>query len=229
MTDEPTHEPTGERTGEPDFLRTTRAAYDAMAAEYADGFRAELAAKPLERAMLAAFAELVTGAGGGPVADIGCGPGHVTAHLRDLGLSASGIDLSPEMVAQARREHPDLRFAVGSMTALDLPDGALAGIVALYSVIHVPEHRLPEVFAEFHRVLRPGGQLMLTFQVGDEPLHRTEAFGHAIALDYYWRRPDTLAGLLTDAGLDVRARLVREPEEGVEQIQRGCLLARRPM
>jgi SAM-dependent methyltransferase len=212
---------------EPDFIRTARASYDALAVDYAEGFRAELDAKPLERAMLAAFAEMVRGAGGGPVADIGCGPGHVTAHLRGLGLDAFGIDLSPTMIAVAGREHPGLRFEVGSMTALDLPDGGLGGIVAMYSVIHIPGERLPGALAEFHRVLAPGGLVMLTFQVGDEPLHKTEMLGRQVELDYYWRLPGTLAELLAGAGFDEVARLVREPVPDVEAMDRACLLARK--
>jgi SAM-dependent methyltransferase len=212
---------------EPDFIRTTRDSYDALAVDYAEGFRAELDSKPLERAMLSAFAEMVRGGGGGPVADIGCGPGHITAHLRDLGLDAFGIDLSPRMIEVARRENPGLRFDVGSMTALDLPDGGLGGIAAMYSVIHVPRERLPDAFAEFHRVLAPGGLALLTFQVGDEPLHKSEMLGREVELDYFWRLPDTLAELLADAGLHVVARLVREPVEGVEAMDRACLLARK--
>ena len=98
--------------------------------DYSGRFGDELAAKPLDRAMLAGFAELVRAVGAGPVADIGCGTGRVTAHLTGLGLSAFGIDLSPQMIAVARRSHPDLRFDVGSMLALDLPDGALGGVPA---------------------------------------------------------------------------------------------------
>src|SRR5579862_724639 len=78
---------------EPDFLRDTRASYDAVAVRYAEWLRDELAAKPFDRAILAAFAELVLAAGPGPVADIGCGAGRVTAHLKGLGLTAFGIDL----------------------------------------------------------------------------------------------------------------------------------------
>ena len=88
---------------EPLYLRTTRAAYDAVAVEYAERFRSELEARPLERAMLAAFAELVRGAGAGAVADLGCGPGRVTAYLHSLGLAAYGVDLSPQMIALARQ------------------------------------------------------------------------------------------------------------------------------
>src|SRR5690349_5352730 len=77
-----------------------------------------LEAEPWLRAVLAAFAESVRGLG--PVLDVGCGPGTVTAHLAALGLDAAGIDLSPRMVEHARRRYPELRFSVASATALDL-------------------------------------------------------------------------------------------------------------
>jgi SAM-dependent methyltransferase len=216
---------------EPDFLRNTRAAYDAVAASYAQWLREELAAKPLDRAMLASFAELVRAAGAGPVADIGCGAGRVTAHLNELGLPAFGIDLSPSMVAVARQSYPGLRFEVGSMLALDLPDGTLGGLLAWYSTIHVPDDRLPEAFAEFRRVLVPGGFALLAFQVGDEPLHLTQALGQPISVDLHQRRPDRVADWLERAGLAVRARLIREPDdEGdfTERTPQAFLLARKP-
>ena len=134
---------------EPSWLHVTRRSYDAVAVEYADLLRDELGARPWDRAMLAAFAEAVRTGGGGPVADLGCGPGRITAHLAALGLDVHGIDLSPSMVGVARRSYPELRFAEGSMSDLDLADGALGGIVAWYSVIHTPTERLPEMFAEF--------------------------------------------------------------------------------
>ena len=155
----------------------------------------------------------------------------MTAHLNDLGLAAFGIDLSPQMVAVARESYPGLRFEVGSMLALDLPDGALSGLLAWYSTIHVPDERLPEAFAEFYRVLAPGGLALLAFQVGDEPRHVAQALGHEICLDLYHRRPDQVAGLLGRAGLVVRARLIREPDEEGEFTERtpqAFLLARKP-
>ena len=112
---------------EPSYLRDTRVAYDTVAVDYAELLRDELAAKPLDRALLGAFAELVQAAGNAPVADLGCGPGRVTAHLRALGLDAFGVDLSPAMIAVARRTYPDLTFREGSMAALDLADGVLGG------------------------------------------------------------------------------------------------------
>lgn len=211
---------------EPGYLRTIRASYDAVAVDYAARFRTELEAKPLGRAMLAAFAELVQAGGAGPVADLGCGPGYVTAHLRTLGVDAFGIDLSPAMVAVARRAHPGLRFDVGTMTALDLPDGALAGVVAWYSIIHTPPERLPEAFAELHRVLAPGGRLLVAFQVRAEPVHVSEGFGRAVALDLHALSPDLVGELLERAGFAVDARLVREPD-ATEKVPQAHLLARR--
>lgn len=212
---------------EPGFLQATRLAYDTIAADYAERFSGELSGKPLERAMLGAFAEEVTAAGGGTVVEVGSGPGRVTAHLAGLGLDVYGVDLSPRMVALARAAHPRLRFEEGSMTALAAPDASLAGVVAAYSIIHVPDERLPAVFAEFARVLRPGGQVLVVFQIGDgEPIHRTEAFGHTIALDYHWRRPESVAELMEAAGLTVHARVRREARDG-EMAPRALLLARK--
>ncbi|MEN8650987.1 class I SAM-dependent methyltransferase [Streptomyces sp. 21So2-11] len=214
---------------EPDFLDATRVFYDAVAVDYAERFREELGVRPLDRAMLAGFAEFVRADGGGTVADLGCGPGQVTGQLRDLGLTVFGVDLSPQMIEVARRAHPELRFDVGSMTDLDLPDGSLGGIVAWYSIIHVPQERLPEVLAEFQRALAPGGHLLLAFQVGDEPLHVAQPLGHPVSLDFQRLQPDHIVGLLSQAGLVVRARLVREPGDGnTERTQQAFLLARKP-
>ena len=157
------------------WLSDTRTSYDTDAAGYAEKVRGLLEGSPYLRASLALFAELVRDAGGGPVADVGCGPGYVTRHLHDLGVDAFGIDLSPEMIAIARRDYPDLRFEVGTMTDLDLADDSVAGVLAFWSVIHVPDHAVPGVFAQFRRVMRPGGPLLVGFHVGDETRHTSRA------------------------------------------------------
>lgn len=205
-------------------LPDTGAAYDAVASRYAELFSDMLDALPLERALLAAFAELVQANGDGPVADLGCGPGQVTAYLRTLGSSAFGVDLSPAMIALARQAYPDLRFEQGSMTALDLPDGALGGILAFYSTIHMPPEQLPAVFAEFDRVLAPGGYLLLGFFAGVDP--QPQEFDHKVAPAYRWS-PDSLADLLASAGLVEVGRLLREPHQG-ERGRQAQLLVRKP-
>lgn len=209
---------------EPAYLRDTRHGYDAFADEYAEHIQTRLADRPLSRAMLTAFADLARAAG--PVADIGCGPGPVTAFLHDLGVDVTGIDLSPRMLDIARRTHPHVRFTEGTMTALDLADHALGGVVSWYSLIHIPPPEQPAVLAELHRVLAPGGHLLLGFQIGDTVKHYDDAFGHAVSLDFHRLDPDALTALLGDAGFEVRATLVREPAPS-EQQRQGIMLARR--
>ncbi|WAL69065.1 class I SAM-dependent methyltransferase [Amycolatopsis cynarae] len=208
-----------------DWLSDTRLSYDTVASSYADRMRGALAGKPLLRGVLAMFAEAVL-ARGGPVADLGCGPGHITAHLRDKGLDAFGIDLSPAMIEIARRDHPGLRFGVGSMTDLVLPDRSVGGVVAFFSLIHVPDEEVPVALAQFHRVLRPGGVVLLGFHVGDEYRLKTEGYGgHPMKVRVHWRPVDRMAAWVRDAGLVVDARVVLEPDAPVPA---GILLAHRP-
>lgn len=211
---------------EPSYLTTTRASYDAVAVPYsatAADYERELAQRPLDRALLAAFAEL---AAPGPVADIGCGPGHVTAHLRGLGVEAFGVDLSPGMVARARELHPDLRFEEGTMTALAQADGSLTGVLAWYSLFHLPPAEVPAALAEFHRVLAPGGHLLLAFQLRDDDLDLDRWFDHEITLRFHRLVPDEVEELLRRAGFTPLARMTREPVGG-EQPRRAHLLARK--
>jgi SAM-dependent methyltransferase len=212
---------------EASYLSTTRTAYDAVAVRYAELFGNHLADLPLDRALIAAFAELVRAADAGPVADLGCGPGPVTGHLQSLGLTAFGVDLSPAMIELARQAHPDLRFEVGSMTDLDVGDGTLGGVVAWYSIIHTPPEELPAVLAEFHRVLAPGGHLLLAFfQADDDAGVLAQPFDHRVTPGYRWSL-DGAAELLRKAGFTESARLSREPNED-ERFPRGHLLVRKP-
>jgi SAM-dependent methyltransferase len=198
------------------WVSRTRTSYDTDASGYADEVRGLLDRRPYLRASLTLFAELVNGAGGGPVADVGCGPGYVAGYLHDAGLDVFGIDLSPGMIAVARRDYPGLRFEVGTMTDLDLADDSVAGIVAFWSVIHVPDHAVPGVFEQFRRVLRPGGVVLVGFHVGDETRRASEGYtGSPIDVDSHHRRPSTMTGWLRDAGLTIEAELVMRPDDAV--------------
>lgn len=202
----------------------TRAAYDGVVDLYASMFANRLETQPFARNMIGTFAELVRGTGNLRAADVGCGPGHLTAMLHDLGLDAFGLDLSPAMVAHARRAHPALRFDEARMEALPVEDGALGGVLAHYSMIHTPPGELPALLAEQVRVLAPGGLLLASFfgTEGPEPVR----FDHKVAPAYSWPA-EQFAELLAGAGLVTVARLLHDPAS-----ERGFLdthlLARRP-
>ena len=109
-------------------------------------------------------------------------------------MNAFGIDLSPEMIAIARRDYPDVRFDVGTMTDLDLDDSSVGGVIAFWSVIHVPDDAVPGVFGQFCRVLRAGCPLLVGFHVGDETTHTREGYtGRAVNVDSHRRRPGQVA------------------------------------
>ncbi|HWO38744.1 MAG TPA: class I SAM-dependent methyltransferase, partial [Candidatus Acidoferrum sp.] len=162
--------------------QSIRESYDRIADEYAVRIFNELQHKPLDRELLNRFAAEL--AGRGVVCDMGCGPGHVARNLRDAGISVFGLDLSPQMIEQARRLNPDISFREGNMMELGLEDRTLAGITAFYAIVNMPKESLPLVFRELERVLQPGGLLLLAFHTGDEVLHEKELWGRPISLDF---------------------------------------------
>ncbi|MGW0641230.1 class I SAM-dependent methyltransferase [Streptomyces badius] len=211
-------------------LDAIRQSYDTVAADYARFVKDPGALDPVSRAVLTAFAESVTASGLGPTADVGCGPGKVTAFLTGLGVSAFGIDLSPRMIDLARAAHPELRFEVGSMTALESGDGELGGVLAFYSTHHLPPTELPSVYQELHRVLAPGGHLLLVTRVGEEE-HQRRTYGYGdgdpAPFDSYRLPADRIAGLLERAGFAITAQTLQAPEEGAKRPVAG-FLARKP-
>ncbi|WP_328323459.1 class I SAM-dependent methyltransferase [Kribbella sp. NBC_00382] len=189
-----------------DHLAATRASYDAVAENYTEFVSGLLEGNPMMRAVLGAFAELVDG----PVAEIGCGPGHISSHLASLGVEIRGIDLAPRMVEIARAAYPELVFEVGSMTSLELADGSLAGLIAWYSIHHLPPDELPGVFAGFHRVLAPGGRLLIGSHAGDEDrIQGSKGYGGVpVSYESFIQPPDRIVDLVRAAGFTITAELV---------------------
>ena len=207
------------------WLADTRTSYDTVAVAYADQVRNALSELQYLRAALTLFADSLRAAGGGLVADVGCGPGHITAYLHELGLDAFGVDLSPGMIDVARRDHPHLRFEVGSMTNLNLQAASLTGLLAWQSLIHIPDNEVPTVFEQFHRALRPGGLLQLLFHTGDRSRLKTEGYGgHPMKVYVHRRQPDKVATWLRDIGFEVEAQLLLTPDRDASQ---AVLFARR--
>jgi SAM-dependent methyltransferase len=210
-----------------EHFATVRTDYDAMAQAYTAFAPEAFAGKPLNRVLVEAFASMVRQAGGGRVADVGCGPGHVTAYLRDRGVDAFGVDLSPRLVAAAREANPGLRFDVGDMGALSVSTGSLAGVLANYSLIHTPPDVLLTTLAELSRVLAPGGHILTAFQALGGNDATAEPFDHKVSPA--WRySPDHVIDLLGQTGIHEVARLVIAPaEDSVRGFPQAYLLGRK--
>jgi len=212
-------------------LANTRRSYDQVADRYSAEFGAELEAKPLDRALLTAMAEL---ADGGPVVDVGAGPGHVAAHLAGRGSGAFGLDLSPRMCTVGRRA-TDLPFTAGDMAALPLATDAVTGIVCFYALIHLDTPERAKAYREFSRVLRGGGFALVAFHTSDADVPvggqraRTDWWGDDVDLVFRFLDPAAEVKAMAEAGLELVARMDRGPHPGAEHLsQRSYLLVTRP-
>jgi SAM-dependent methyltransferase len=209
------------------LTRNLRENYDKLAKEYAVHLFDELQHKPFDREVLTRFAQHTKNRGA--VCDLGCGPGHVTRFLSDLQASVFGVDLSPNMVAEARRLNPELDFREGNMLALDLPPGSLAGIVAFYAIVNLPPEHVRLAFDEMVRALEPDGLVLIAFHVGGEIVHPDELWGVPLTLDFYLHQTATICQDLEAADFAVEEVAEREPYPEVEyQSRRAYILARKP-
>jgi uncharacterized protein len=205
-----------------------RAAYTAVAASYADQLGDELAGLPFETWLLRRVADL---AGGAPVIEVGTGPGHVAAFLVEAGADATGLDLTPEMVNEARRRHPGVAYEVGDLRRLLRPathDG-WGAVLAWYSLIHLAASELPDVIESLVRPLCAGGWLVLALHVGTEVRTVTEWFGHEVDLDFVLHDAAEVVATVEQAGLRDVEWYHRGPLTGRgESTERLYVLARKP-
>ena len=205
-----------------------RASYDAVARSYADHLVEELAVSPFETWLLD---RVVAHAASGPVVEVGCGPGHVTAHLTAGGADALGIDLSQAMVDEARRRFPSGRYEVGDLRRLSRPAtaSAWAAVLGWYSLIHLAASELPDAVRALVRPLAPGGWLVLALHGGAEVPHLAEWFGHAVDLDFVQHEPAWVVGAVAAAGLvDVEWYLRGPVTARGETTQRLYVIGRAP-
>jgi ubiquinone/menaquinone biosynthesis C-methylase UbiE len=105
-------------------------------------------------------AEYLSGREPGVALDAACGTGRYAEFLARRGHRVIGVDSSTDMLAHARRRVPEAEFHVAELDQLPLPDDSVDVIVCALALEHVPS--LDPVLAEFTRVLRPGGDLVIS-------------------------------------------------------------------
>lgn len=197
--------------------------YDLVAEDYAGQFRDEMDKKPFDRKMLDLLAEKVGDLG--IICDLGCGPGQAARYLRDQGAEVCGIDLSPQMVARARKINPDIPFYQGDLLKLvNIADNSFGGIAAFYSIIHIPRNNLQQALSEIKRVLKPSGAVLLAFHIGQEIIHRDEWWGKEVSLDFIFFEVEEMKENLAAAGFELQEVVQREPDAEIEYPSRRAYL-----
>lgn len=134
----------------------------------------------------------------GPVLDVGCGPGQWTRYIASLGIKVAGVDPVPHFIESAQANYPGLRYRTGRADSLGCVDGELGGVLAWYSLIHMPAEQVRQALTEFARCVQAGGGLALGFFTGP----KLETFEHAITTAYYWPM-DLLTSEVENAGFTV--------------------------
>jgi ubiquinone/menaquinone biosynthesis C-methylase UbiE len=210
---------------------STRRAYDAMAVAYHDRFPDLGAEQPLDRAMIGAFAEYIRAGGDRQVLDAGCGTGRLIGPLRELGLTVTGVDLSPGMLEVATSIHPDVELAAADLRRMPFAADRFAGVVAWYSLINCAPTELAEALAEVVRVLGPGGHLLTGFQSGVGSRVQSNGYtqGHERVL--HLRTADEMASAFEAAGLVVVAQASRamEPDTADGEFDQAFVIGRKPV
>lgn len=199
-----------------------RSTYDWVADTYERRFLDELDGKPRDRELLGHFAASVRD----PVVDIGTGPGQIGAFVRVRGRHVTGLDFSTEMTGLARAR---LDAAVAAdMRRLPFADERVGGLLAFYSVIHLPRPDIGAALEEFHRVLRPGGRLLLSAHEGDGEIERDDFLDEKVPIVATLFDLDELVSATTAAGLDVALAERRPPYENEGSTVRLYVEAIRP-
>lgn len=156
---------------------------------------------------------------GSKVLDIGSGPGNVAAQLAEFGTNVTGVDFSAEMVEEAKKRHPDLRFEQADAEKLPFAENSFDAIVANYVVHHLAR---PEVvFAEVCRLLKPGSHFAFAVWGPPEEQSSIGAFFGAVETHYDLAElphgplfgiteRDIYEPMLANAGLEVRQLAVHE-------------------
>lgn len=203
-----------------------RTAYDIASDAYSRHFLDELDRKPFDREVLLRFAELVGEEG--TVLDLGCGPGHTTAFLSNLGLTTTGVDLSPRMIERAIESFPQSCFEVGDFFSLSQRPSSVGGVLAFYCIVHLTAGQLVPAFSEMYRVLKRSGHLLIAFHVGTEVIHADNFLNTNAVLDFRFFKPSHILSALGSVGFVVKETHIREPYESEHPSTRCYIFADKP-
>lgn len=138
-----------------------RKAYDKVAQEY-DKYRGEFD----NREQLEEFCNRLSR--GSKVLDLGCGAGMpIDSFLVDKGFSVTGVDISSSMISLARKNVPSAEFIYRNMVDVDFPENSFDGVIAAYSIIHVPKEKEDILFDKIRLWLKDKGLLLMSLALDE--------------------------------------------------------------
>lgn len=198
--------------------------YDKIAGNYAAHYMNELEHKPLDRLLLRDFAS--ENKDKGTILDIGCGPGQTTKFLSDEGCTnIIGTDISPVMIAEAKRINPQLNFEVADALSLNYNTDTFAAAVAFYAIVNLDYPVIKTAFTEINRVLKPGTPFLFSFHTGDEIVHLDELLDKKVDIDFYFLDVDIILSLLKETCFTATDTLIRYPYPQEYPSQRAYIKA----
>jgi ubiquinone/menaquinone biosynthesis C-methylase UbiE len=191
------------------ILEKTRRSYNLAAEKYFIDFKDEMKQKEYDRIFLQEFSHDFTPKS--TICDVGCGPGHITRYVSEMGLSIFGIDISEKCIEVARRENPGITFHVMDMAKLNIADKSVDGIISYYSIIHTPKRFQPLLFREFKRVLKIGGKIAIVVKKGDSEGYVYELEGFKTSLYFAHFKEAEIWSYLEASGFKVDLIKTRPP------------------
>jgi SAM-dependent methyltransferase len=199
---------------EPSFSASRVArSYDRLAARYAQW--ADRVTPPLREHYAEVLSARLPPAA--RVLELGCGPGVPVARMLSRRFTVVGVDISWEMVRLARRNAPRAVFLQADMASVAFRPNTFAGVVAFYSLIHVPRVHHAGLLARVRRWLRPGGVLVASLGWHDLPVGTDPDWLGGGPMHWSFFDAQTNLRLLRQAGLEVEeARVVSQVEDEVE-------------
>jgi ubiquinone/menaquinone biosynthesis C-methylase UbiE len=205
-------------------------AYDLAAKDYAAAMWNELERKPFDQIILKWFASQIPSTE--TVLEIGAGPGEVSGYLNHLGVKSIGTDISKQMLENARKYFPQVRFEVQDFFQLSYDDGSFCGVVGFYAIVNLVLEEIKAMLVEVKRVLKSEGLFLFSFHIyeGEEKTEVKNFFNQeGNDLTFYSFKVDDVKELVESAGYQVVDILIRYPYKDVEyQSKRAYFVIKKP-
>ncbi|MEM7171691.1 MAG: methyltransferase domain-containing protein [Pseudomonadota bacterium] len=177
---------------------------------------------------------------GARVLDLCCGQANVSEALLKDGFSVVGADFSPKMLAHARQRLPLVEFIEADAQNLPFEDEEFDAIICNFGIMHIPDQ--PKALREIRRVVKPGGQLIMTSWCGPDVSPVFQVFYSSVQEHgdpavrmpdspnfHQFANEDTARSILADTGFAIETQervdcfwLLEEPETLAEIFQQGA-------